>query len=347
MPIVAVGLKNLREHGLTGPVFFRFGRDRPQPVLDAIGNPRLAAVHARDVEEAKVHQASYQAQLRKAAQEHAAKRAVEMVREAAQREASRPVCAGCGCRFTDERWEAAEETDWGVPADTHPQLCESCKHEAVAAHAAQQEQPESLPDWAQQKRFLRFTSCPSCTECKAAFTDERWMAVERTGWDPFLRNATRRCARPAPRSTTTPERVTSKAHPRVPGGAAGLWEGGEEALAAAAVAGHRAAEWIRSLPGAPSPYPVGAWLAGELPQAIEAATSCPDPGDCDRMGPEGVMVDGTGGVDEDIRSSLAAVPCPVQGGAGSRHAQGQARELPVVTHHGPTRPHHAAPNGGR
>ncbi|MEV7906610.1 hypothetical protein [Streptomyces anulatus] len=30
------------------------------------------------------------------------------------------------------------------------------------------------------------------------------------------------------------------------------------------------------------------------------------------MGPEGVMVDGTGGVDEKIRSTLAAVPCAVQ-----------------------------------
>lgn len=91
-----------------------------------------------------------------------------------------------------------------------------------------------------------------------------------------------------------------------------LWEGEEEALAAAAAAGSRAAEWIRSLPGAPSPCPVGAWLAGELPQASEAAVSSLDPGDCDRMGPEGVMVDRTGGVDEEIRSSLAAVPCAVQ-----------------------------------
>ncbi|MFH9656686.1 hypothetical protein ACH4MN_37210 [Streptomyces anulatus] len=91
-----------------------------------------------------------------------------------------------------------------------------------------------------------------------------------------------------------------------------LWEGEEEALAAAAAAGSRAAEWIRCLPGAPSPCPVGTWLAGELPKAIETATSSLDPGDCDRMGPEGVMVDGTGGVDAETRSSLAAVPCAVQ-----------------------------------
>ncbi|WP_331745391.1 hypothetical protein OG245_37670 (plasmid) [Streptomyces sp. NBC_01116] len=91
-----------------------------------------------------------------------------------------------------------------------------------------------------------------------------------------------------------------------------LWEGEEEALAAAAAAGSRAAEWIRSLPSAPSPCPVGAWLAGELPQAIEAATSSLDPGDCDRMDPEGVIVDGTGGIDEETRSKMAAVPCAVE-----------------------------------
>ncbi|MFI8178833.1 replication-relaxation family protein [Streptomyces microflavus] len=187
IPIVAVGLKNLREHGPTGPVFFRFGRDRPQPLLEAIGNPRLAAVHAREVEEAKARQAAHQAQLRKAAQEQAAKKTLEAAREAAQREARRPSCAGCGSRFTDERWEAAEETDWGRLIDTHPTLCDTCKHVAVAAahNAAQQEQPEPLPAWAQQKRFMRFTSRPRCAECRAAFTDERWQAVERTGWDPL------------------------------------------------------------------------------------------------------------------------------------------------------------------
>ncbi|MEU4025904.1 hypothetical protein [Streptomyces anulatus] len=94
--------------------------------------------------------------------------------------------APCGSRFTDERWEAAEETDWGRLVDTHPTLCDSCKHDAVAHDVDQQEQPEQLPDWAQHKRFLRFTSRPRCTECRAAFTDERWQAVNRTGWDPLL-----------------------------------------------------------------------------------------------------------------------------------------------------------------
>lgn len=63
-------------------------------------------------------------------------------------EEGRPACAGCGARFTDERWEAAEETDGGRPVDTHPTLCDTCKHVAVAAAPDQQEKAEPLPDWA-------------------------------------------------------------------------------------------------------------------------------------------------------------------------------------------------------
>lgn len=91
-----------------------------------------------------------------------------------------------------------------------------------------------------------------------------------------------------------------------------LWEGEEAALAAAAAAGRRAAAWIRSLPGAPDPCPVGAWLAGELPEAVETATASLTPEECDRMDSYGVMSDGTGGLDEVTRSKLAAVLCAVQ-----------------------------------
>ncbi|MEU2295545.1 replication-relaxation family protein [Streptomyces bacillaris] len=192
IPIVVVGLRSLREHGPQGPVFFRFGRDRPQPLLDAIGNPRLAAFLAREAEEGRARQAEYRAQLREIAREQAAKKAVEAAREAAQREASRPACAACGARFTDERWEAAEETDWGRPVDTHPHLCAGCKAVAVASAAPtpgrQEEHQEPLPEWARPE-FMRFPRRPRCTECKAAFTDERWKAVERTGWGPVRMEA--------------------------------------------------------------------------------------------------------------------------------------------------------------
>ncbi|MGW1552948.1 hypothetical protein ACWCQX_40730, partial [Streptomyces sp. NPDC002346] len=40
IPVVAIGLRNLREHGPAGPVFLRFGRDRMQSLREVIGNPR-------------------------------------------------------------------------------------------------------------------------------------------------------------------------------------------------------------------------------------------------------------------------------------------------------------------
>ncbi len=120
------------------PVFLRFGRDHPQPFLEAIGNPRREVADVREEEESKARQAQYQAQVRRAAREQAAK-------QAAEREARRPVCTGCGAKFTDARWEAAQATDWGVPKDPHPHLCDRCKRAAVAdAHEAddRQEHPE-------------------------------------------------------------------------------------------------------------------------------------------------------------------------------------------------------------
>ncbi|MFE2528416.1 hypothetical protein ACFXEL_29770 [Streptomyces sp. NPDC059382] len=115
IPIIATGLTKLREHGPHGPVFLRFGRDHMEPLWAAVGNPRREAVDARAREEARARQEGYQAQLRRAATEQAEKKSAE-------REARRPVCAGCGAQFTDERWEAAGATDWGVSKDTHPHL---------------------------------------------------------------------------------------------------------------------------------------------------------------------------------------------------------------------------------
>lgn len=80
-------------------------------------------------------------------------------------------------------------------------------------------------------------------------------------------------------------------------------------LAEAAEAGRRAAAWIRSLPGPPAPGPVDAWLARELPRAVETAMGSLDPSACDRMGPDGRLIDGTGGVDVGTMSVLAVVPC--------------------------------------
>ncbi|MCT6781468.1 hypothetical protein LXH09_33030 [Streptomyces sp. CS7] len=75
----------------------------------------------------------------------------------------------------------------------HPHLCDACKTVAVASATPtpgrQEQHQEPLPEWARQE-FMRFPHRPRCTECKAAFTDERWKAVERTGWGgPFRMEA--------------------------------------------------------------------------------------------------------------------------------------------------------------
>ncbi len=116
------------------PAFVRFGRDHMEPLREAIGNPRREMADARQAEEYRARQEEYKAQVRRAAQEQAAKKAAE-------REARRPVCTGCGAKFTDERWEAAQATDWGTPKDSHSQLCDDCKHQAQAA--AQQAQVDN------------------------------------------------------------------------------------------------------------------------------------------------------------------------------------------------------------
>jgi hypothetical protein len=103
---VATTRNLLREHGPTGPAFWRFGRDHREPLLVAIGNPRRDAYVAR------------RRQAARGEQQHRAER------EAAGREARRPVCADCGHKFTDGRWEAVGYTrDWR-DRQSQPHLCE-------------------------------------------------------------------------------------------------------------------------------------------------------------------------------------------------------------------------------
>ncbi|MFD3939910.1 replication-relaxation family protein [Streptomyces sp. NPDC058611] len=185
IPIIATGLPKLREHGPHGPVFVRFGRDHPQSLWEAVGNPRREEAEAKARDEARRAQEEYQAQLRRVAAEQAAKKAAE-------REARRPVCTACGARFTDERWEAASATDWGVPKDTHPHLCDGCKQWAVVDEgqtAGKQEHHEPVSRGVDPHDFQRYPRRPVCTECGAQFTDERWKAVERTGWDVLPQEA--------------------------------------------------------------------------------------------------------------------------------------------------------------
>lgn len=44
----------------------------------------------------------------------------------------RPVCEDCGRSFTDDRWTAAAERDWGRWRESHPHLCEDCQRRAAA-----------------------------------------------------------------------------------------------------------------------------------------------------------------------------------------------------------------------
>lgn len=54
-------------------------------------------------------------------------------REAAEREARRPVCTDCAHKFSDGRWTAVDVRDWGRSRESHPHLCEECQSRAVAA----------------------------------------------------------------------------------------------------------------------------------------------------------------------------------------------------------------------
>ncbi|MEU3879616.1 hypothetical protein [Streptomyces californicus] len=67
----------------------------------------------------------------------------------------------------------------GPPRETHPNLCDDCKQKtaAVSPAAGTQERGEAGSDdfWPAPER-------PVCTECGAAFTDERWKATKPVGW---------------------------------------------------------------------------------------------------------------------------------------------------------------------
>ncbi len=80
-------------------MFLRFGRDHMEPLREVIGNPRREAADARAREAAVRAQEKHKEKARRAVQEQ----------KAAECEARRPVCTGCGAKSTDERWEKAGE----------------------------------------------------------------------------------------------------------------------------------------------------------------------------------------------------------------------------------------------
>ncbi|MFF3669539.1 replication-relaxation family protein [Microtetraspora malaysiensis] len=121
IPIVATGLRMLREHGPAGPVFLRLGRDRMEPLLEAIGNRRREDADVRVQEAERDPQEAYRAELKFLAEQ-----------KAADRDARRPICATCGAKFTDERWETTAASPkpgrrW------YPTLCGECEDRAIEA----------------------------------------------------------------------------------------------------------------------------------------------------------------------------------------------------------------------
>ncbi|MER6717156.1 hypothetical protein [Streptomyces sp. NPDC000877] len=142
LPIVVTGTKQLKEHGPAGAVFRRFGRPYNQTLLEAIGNPRREAHDARKQAEYAARQREHQEEMRRIAAQHRA-----------EREARRPVYAGCGTRFTDERWKAIEPAGWDAPCETHPHLCDDCKQRAITAERqaeqavpGHQEHDQAMPE---------------------------------------------------------------------------------------------------------------------------------------------------------------------------------------------------------
>jgi hypothetical protein len=99
------------------------------------------------------------------------------------------------------------------------------------------------------------------------------------------------------------------------------WPGEGEALAEAAAAGRRAADWIRTLP-APE---TDRWIVGPLADAVQEALEDLDPADCDDLGHEGAA-----GVDESVRERLDSMIYAVPESAVWLTPEQQTRLLAIV-----------------
>ncbi|MEU0235998.1 MULTISPECIES: hypothetical protein [unclassified Streptomyces] len=70
------------------------------------------------------------------------------------------------------------------PRETHPHLCDGCKGAAVSPGAGTQERQEPVRGETALDDFWPHPERPVCTECGAAFTDERWKATARVAGSP-------------------------------------------------------------------------------------------------------------------------------------------------------------------
>ncbi|MFE5900910.1 hypothetical protein ACFQ67_26345 [Streptomyces sp. NPDC056488] len=134
VPVVVTTLEQLTEHGAGAAVWRRLGRTGEQTLTDALDNP-----DGHDL---------YRAQEARAD-------AADKERRAAEREAQRPVCARCGRRFSDERWEEITVHRTAVRAGDKS-VCGPCRADDVARQEAAAEaarfaaavppEPEDEPD---------------------------------------------------------------------------------------------------------------------------------------------------------------------------------------------------------
>ncbi|MBB6439858.1 replication-relaxation family protein [Streptomyces candidus] len=119
VPVVVTELERITAdaEGAAGKVWRRLGRDEDewQTLGEALDNPDGDRLYAVQWKEARRRQEE---------------------REAAAREAQRPVCTRCGTKFTDDRWQSTRQSNWHSEGD---ELCGPCldeHHERVRAEKA-------------------------------------------------------------------------------------------------------------------------------------------------------------------------------------------------------------------
>lgn len=93
--------------GAGGAVWRRLGRQEWQTPSEALDNPDGEQLHTVQYEQTRGREAE---------------------RQAAEREAQRPVCARCGAKFADDRWWLIRQHSW--PGELG-HLCEPCAKEGI------------------------------------------------------------------------------------------------------------------------------------------------------------------------------------------------------------------------
>ncbi|MEU7649936.1 replication-relaxation family protein [Streptomyces huasconensis] len=125
VPVVVTELERITADpaGAAGRVWRRLGRKEWQTLSEALDNPDGERLYRVEEEQSRRRQAE---------------------RKAAEREAQRPVCARCGAKFTDERWQLIVQTSWRRAGDD---LCGPCWQQDVdraeAERVARREAEES------------------------------------------------------------------------------------------------------------------------------------------------------------------------------------------------------------